>query len=147
MNQGANSPQPITIAMADIVQDGVHILQHRSHSPNKAAAGLIGFFGGKVEKDESFEIALARELGEETTATVDQGVLTRIGSFAVTMEHEGEIIHIDGECYRLEMPPGALIEAKEGGIVEMTDAELARRVDELSPATRTVFKKYLMEGN
>lgn len=137
----------ITIAMADIVQDGVHLLQHRTHSPNKAAAGLIGFFGGKVEADESFEQALGRELGEETTVEIGRGILTHIGPFAVTMEHEGKSLEISGECYRLEMPPGVVITAKEGGIVEMTDAELTSRVGELSPATKTAINQYYMKGN
>ena len=132
----------IRIAMADIVQDDTHILQLRNHDPNKAAAGLIGFFGGQLEEGESSEQALHRELGEETTADPRLGSLTKIGPFAVTMEHDGETLEIVGDCYRLQMPLGTVVEAKEGSIVTMTDAELLSRTDEMSPATKEAIRRH-----
>ncbi len=137
----------VTIAMADIIQGDKHIMQRRDHDPRKAAAGLIGFFGGQVEENESPEQTVVRELGEEMVIDVGTGSLTEVGPFETGMDHDGESLKIEGDCYRLEMPPGALMSAKEGSIVEMTNEELTHRIHELSPATRAVVQQYYMEGN
>ena len=134
----------VTIAMADIVQEGMHFLQHRSHAPNKPAANLIGFFGGKVEEEdnESFLEAIAREIGEETTLEPQLSDFTRLGTFATELVHNDKVIVIEGECFRIEVPPGVIIDSREGDIVRIPNGQLPRYVEVMSPATVEVVTKY-----
>lgn len=134
--------RPIDIAMADIVQGDRHLLQLRNHDPNKPAAGLIGFFGGRLESDETHEQAVMRELREETSLIVDESRLRAVGSFTTTMQHNGKSLDITGRCYRVEVPTGTDVKAKEGEIVTMTLADLTERTAEMSPATQAVITKY-----
>lgn len=134
--------RPIDIAMADIVQGDRHLLQLRNHDPNKPAAGLIGFFGGQREAGETYRQAVKRELREETTLVIDENRLRVVGSFTTTMQHNGKSLDIVGRCYRLEVPIGTEIKAKEGEIVTMTTTALTGRTAEMSPATKAVIIKY-----
>jgi 8-oxo-dGTP diphosphatase len=61
------------VAAALTSADGLVLLQRRS--PGRAMAGLWEFPGGKVEKGELPEAALARELAEELGIEVDPKAL------------------------------------------------------------------------
>lgn len=63
----------IVVAAALIDEEGRVLLQRRPEG--KAMAGLWEFPGGKVERGETPEAALVRELAEELAITVDPAVL------------------------------------------------------------------------
>jgi 8-oxo-dGTP diphosphatase len=65
------------VAAALMDADGRVLVQQRS--PGRAMAGLWEFPGGKVEKSESPEVALARELDEELGISVQTQDLHPIG--------------------------------------------------------------------
>jgi 8-oxo-dGTP pyrophosphatase MutT (NUDIX family) len=133
----------IKIAMADLRQGDTHLLQHRNHDPSKAAAGLIGFFGGQLEAGESSEEAVSREIGEETSLQPSPEDFEHVGPFETIMERDGEELKIVGEFFRHEVPPGVEVTAKEGDIVQIPANQLKAQIDKMSPATVQAIKQYM----
>lgn len=128
--------------MADIVQGHTHFLQRRNHDPSKAAANLVGFFGGQLEQGESYRQAVSRELQEETSLTAHVTDFTYVGKFIVDMEHNDEKLIISGKCYKLELASDYSVEAREGELVKISSENLIARLHEMSPATADVVNKY-----
>ena len=56
---------------AVIYQDGKFLLQHRDNDPTIFHPGKWGLFGGSVDKGETLEEALVRELKEEINWSPD----------------------------------------------------------------------------
>lgn len=137
----------ITIAMADLQQGDNHLMQHRNHDPNKAAAGLIGFFGGQLEEGELSAEAVSREIGEETNLQLNPDDFELIGPFETSMEHNGEELKIVGDLFRHKVPPGVDVAAKEGDIVQIPHANLMAQIDKMSPATVRAIKQYMNGDN
>ena len=83
------------VAAALINADGDVLLAQRP--PGKSMAGLWEFPGGKIEKDETPERALVRELSEELSITVSESDLTPI-TFA---SHTYEKFHLFMPLYAI----------------------------------------------
>ncbi len=77
----------IVVAVALIDGDGRVLIQQRP--PGKSMAGLWEFPGGKVERGESPEAALVRELSEELAINVESACLApaAFASEALGNEH------------------------------------------------------------
>lgn len=87
---------------AAIIQNGHKILIAR-RAPNKHLSGFWEFPGGKIEKGETPEICLKRELEEEL------GIVVNIGKFFMENKHnyEGQIILL--KAYFCELISGKII--------------------------------------
>jgi 8-oxo-dGTP diphosphatase len=75
-----NPPTRVTVVIGLLFNEAGHVLI-ALRPPQVVSPGFWEFPGGKVEKDESLEVALAREFREEIGVEVTQAVpFTRIES-------------------------------------------------------------------
>jgi 8-oxo-dGTP pyrophosphatase MutT (NUDIX family) len=58
------------VVAAAIRNENTFFMQRRNGLNQKGAIGLLGFWGGKIEKGETIKEAGVRELGEETTLSL-----------------------------------------------------------------------------
>lgn len=72
-----------------LIHDGKMLLIKKSRGPY---TGKLDLPGGKLEHGEILELALARELNEETGVIVKQSELISNMTTTVTFEYEGESI-------------------------------------------------------
>ena len=93
------------VAAALIGKDGKICLQKRPD--NKAMAGLWEFPGGKIERGEQPEVALARELYEELNIKVDPTNLVPL-TFATGTVGERDLLLLLYTCHRWEGEPRAV---------------------------------------
>jgi len=75
---GGDGPLVMPVVAAALIDRGGRVLMQR-RPPGKPLAGLWEFPGGKVEKSESPEAALARELDEELGITEAPSALMPLG--------------------------------------------------------------------
>ena len=72
-----------------VLPDGRFIFQRRTKDA-PVNAGLLGFFGGRIEEGESADQAVRRETGEETS--LDTNELTFVPKETFSVEREGELV-------------------------------------------------------
>lgn len=134
--------EKVDIAMALLRQGDRYLLQLRGAIPSIGAAGLIGCFGGKIEedKDEDELAAACREVAEETTAVVNRADGKYIGPVDVISDMKGEAVAVHAEVFAFTLPEDEKVEAREGEMVRMSEAELRANQDRLTPATRKLFE-------
>jgi 8-oxo-dGTP pyrophosphatase MutT (NUDIX family) len=128
------------VVMALIKQDDEYLLQHRTGPAAIGAAGLIGCFGGKIEESEKTEAALLREISEETTLSPKIEDLEYFDSVNVESDWQGQPIKVKADVFSIAIDASAKIDAKEGQMVKMSLQEAKSRLDDLTPATRELFK-------
>jgi 8-oxo-dGTP pyrophosphatase MutT (NUDIX family) len=129
------------VVMALIKQNGEYLLQHRTGPAAIGAAGLIGCFGGKIEGSEQIEAALLREISEETTLSPTIDDLEYFDTVNVESDWRSAPVKVKADIFSIAIDSSAKVEAKEGQMVKMTLKEAKSRLDELTPATRELFKK------
>lgn len=128
------------IVLAVLEQDGKYLLQRRANHPKVGAAGLVGFFGGKIEIGEEPTETLCREVAEETTLQPKPEDLTSLGKVSVEMDHTEGTAKINAQAFGVDVPSNSDIKALEWELVILTDVEARKRVNELTPATKAVFQ-------
>ena len=99
MEQRSPDRVPIVVVAAVIERDGAVLLARRK--PGGPHGGLWEFPGGKVERGELPEQALARELYEEF------GVAAEVGQFIVASVHAYAHAAVDLRAYAARHPAGA----------------------------------------
>lgn len=118
--------------------DGRIVFQRRSKDAAKSP-GLLGFFGGHVEEGETFDQAMMRELGEETSldmSTLSWGFVQDFASADKAGDGSNAMFHL----YWAEVPD-AKFEVYEGDGAEVyTREEALERTDVAVPA------KYALEN-
>jgi 8-oxo-dGTP diphosphatase len=83
----------IRVVAAEIERGGKYLITQRR--PGARMPLLWEFPGGRVEKGETDEQALARELGAEL------GIRTRVGALALHVSHEYDAYTLDLLVYRV----------------------------------------------
>lgn len=136
--------EEVEVAMALICQGSDFILQHRIDDRRSEVAGKIGMFGGKVEFGETHGRAVMREISEETTLTPVVRDFTMIGNVEVEFGAETDKLRVKASVHRLEVPREVIIEAQEGSIVRIAGDQAHTLVDQMTPATREAFNKYII---
>lgn len=131
------------IAVAVIEQDSNYLMQRRGEHPKVGAAGLVGFFGGKIEENEDATTALCREVAEETTLKPAEEDLTWIGRVSIEMDHVGGKARVDAEAFNLNPHSGIEVKAQEWELVRIPADKVKKHFKELTPATRAVFEEIL----
>ena len=131
----------LNVAAIVITRGDNYFMQYRSGDPSIGAAGLIGFFGGKVE-NETTEAAARREIAEETTLNLSSSTtLDKLCEVTVSSDYKNEPITIHMTFFGFELLPGETIQAKEGQMISMTKQEAITQLSRLTPATRAYFEK------
>lgn len=98
--------QPLLVVAVALTDDAGRVLVQR-RPPGKAMAGLWEFPGGKVERGETPEAALARELGEELGIFVAPGDLAPL-TFASQRLADCHMLLLLYRCTRWAGSPRAL---------------------------------------
>lgn len=133
----------LDISLIVIRQGKVFFLQKRGNDPKIGASGLIGFFGGKRELNESSEDAAFRELKEEVYVDQKDIVLTRLGQVVVDSDHQLKPVKVYIDTFVLELKTRSIVKAKEGILVKMTKEEALAKSEHLTPGTRACFEELL----
>lgn len=120
--------------------DGKIVFQRRGKDAS-VSPGLLGFFGGHVEEGETYDEAMIRELGEETSLDINALSWGFVQDFSPVIKTVKNVkIHL----YWAEIP-NADFEVYEGDGAEVyTKAEALKRND-LAPAPRYVLENILKE--
>ncbi len=98
-------PLVFVAAAALIDADGRVLVQQRP--PHGSLAGLWEFPGGKIERHETPEIALVRELAEELGIAVTPGDVTAL-AFASAPLGEGHLLMLVYRCHKWRGTPKPL---------------------------------------
>ncbi len=99
------------------------------------------FPGGKVEQNETNEMALVREIKEELDTTIE------VKKYFDTVEHDYESFHLSMDCYICSIKEGALI-LKEHEAAKWLSAEELNSVNWLPADISLVdsLRNYLNES-
>ncbi|APX34645.1 hypothetical protein BH708_04825 [Brachybacterium sp. P6-10-X1] len=111
-------PAPLRVVGAVIV-DGERILAARRR-PGRAAAGLWEFPGGKIERGESPQQALVRELAEELDVQARVGHLIGRG----VGDGGGRDLHLD--CYWVRLVGAAPTHSTDHDLLEWLERDQLR---------------------
>lgn len=84
-----------------VLQQGEHyLLQLRNGGPQIGAAGLLGFFGGKLEPPETPLAAICRELCEETNLRPEAHQMRALGHVKVISDHRLEPVAVHAHVFQ-----------------------------------------------
>lgn len=133
----------VHIVMGLLQQGDDYLLQLRNGDARIGAAGLVGCFGGKVNADEALEDAVARELGEETTCTIEPTQWKLLGKVKVLSDHLHEPVEVHATAFHHLLGKDADVVAKEGELIRWTLEAVMERIEQLTPATRAMFMELL----
>jgi 8-oxo-dGTP pyrophosphatase MutT (NUDIX family) len=131
----------LTIVMGVIQQGEHYLLQLRNGEAKIGAAGLIGFFGGKIEPDEDPAKAICRELGEETNLSPKTHEVRLLGNVKVTSDHKLEPVEVYAHIFHIPIDPNIIVEALEGELVKLGLAEALEKLHLMTPGTRAYFEE------
>jgi 8-oxo-dGTP pyrophosphatase MutT (NUDIX family) len=131
----------LEIVLGLIQQEDNFIFQRRVNVQRNGAAGLIGCFGGQIEKGETQAEAVAREIGEETTLVTSPDDWEQLTDIEVISDRDNKQVKIFGTAFSYTLPPGQKIQAKEGDLVVMTKKQCADSELPFTPATKELLSK------
>lgn len=120
--------------------DGRIVFQRRDKGAPRSP-GLLGLFGGHVEEGESFDEAMIRELGEETSLDIHSLQWGHIQDYAFTPGGQSEAMF---HLYWAEVP-NADFEVHEGERAEVHTRKEALARDDLAPSCRYALTNILKE--
>jgi len=133
------------IALCLIEQDGKYLMQLRDGDPKIGGAGLVGFFGGKIEDGETPAQAAHREMGEETTHVSKPQDFSFVGEVNVISDHKLELVEVKAHVHKIVIDAATKLEAAEGKLVSMTLQEVKDSLDQLTTGTRAYFESFILQ--
>src|SRR3989344_125913 len=113
----------VHVAIGLIQQGDKYLLQLRSGETKIGGAGLIGCFGGKIDKNEDPLDTFCREIFEETSLQPKPYEVKRIGIINVRSDHHLEPVKVTGHVFHWEFRGNKKPRIKEGELVLMTRDE------------------------
>lgn len=114
---------------------GEYVFQRRTNDA-PVNPGLLGFFGGHIEKGEDSDEAVRRELDEETSLDVDALIFKTVEDFIV--DREGE--EVEYHLYEVTIETMDF-EVYEGERAEKYTIEEALKRDDLTSSVRYALQK------
>ncbi len=123
----------VDIVLGLLQQGEEYLLQYRD----------VGCFGGKINANEAPEVAVAREVGEETTHITEPHMWERLGVVRVRSDHLLEPVQVHATVFRHILGEDMHIAAKEGELMRWTSTTIQERFDQLTPATKALFIELL----
>lgn len=119
-----------------VLPDGKVVLQRRD-SKAPLAPNKLALFGGHIELGEPPDVAMRRELGEETSLDATSLDIRLVNEFGLTSQ-DGIESHF--YTYRAEIP-SADFEVYEGSGAEVYSADEALARDDTVPSVRHALTK------
>ena len=132
----------LSISIGVIHQGRRYVLQRRIDDPRIGAAGLIGAFGGKIDPGETAEMAVSRELSEETTLRLGDMTYRRVMKYDVVSDDQQEVVKVHVEAFDIDVQETVEIRAKEGTIVYLNEQNAREMLGDMTPATRYYFENH-----
>ena len=133
----------IHISIGLIQQGNKYLLQLRNGEAKIGGAGLIGCFGGKINKNEDPLYTFCREIFEETSLQPKPHEVKKIGIINVKSDHQLEPVKVTGHVFYWEFTGNKRPQISEGELVLMTKDEALASLDKLTTGTRAVFEELI----
>lgn len=131
------------IALAVLRQGDYFLLQRRGNIPKIGGAGLLGLFGGKIEKDESAVQAVCREVAEETSLIVTEKQARYMGEVTVTSDHNLEEVVVNAQVYEFVVDDDIKITAREGELEHLAKEEVSSQLEGMTTGTAATFRELI----
>lgn len=131
----------VHIAIGLIQQGDKYLLQLRDGGPEIGGAGLIGCFGGKIDKGEEPLASFCREILEEMALSPKPHEVKHLGMVRVKSDHQLELVKVTGHVFHWELKTDKKPRIKEGKLIIMTKTEALSSLDKMTTGTRAVFEK------
>jgi 8-oxo-dGTP pyrophosphatase MutT (NUDIX family) len=133
----------VHIAIGIIQHGDKLLLQLRNGDAKIGGAGLIGFFGGKIDKGEDPLLTFCREIKEETALNPAPKDVKKIGIVRVKSDHNLEPVQVTGHVFHWHYKDPKVPKINEGELVIMTKDEALTNLDKFTTGTRAVFEELL----
>ncbi len=133
----------VHIAIGLVQQGDKYLLQLRNGEAKIGGAGLIGCFGGKIDKNEDPLQTFCREIFEETSLQPKPHEVKKLGIVKVKSDHLLEPVKVTGHVFHWEYKDNKMPQINEGELVIMTLAEALSSLDKLTTGTRAVFEELI----
>lgn len=137
----------LEIALCVIRQGGSYLLQFRNGDPKIGGAGLVGFFGGKINEGEEALFAVCRELSEETSLTPRAEDIRELGRVEVISDHQLEEVQVFAHVFHLPVDEALGVTAHEGELIRWVHNEALENRHRMTTGTRAIFEQILVETN
>jgi len=136
----------LTVALGLIEQDNKYLMQLRSGGPMIGGAGLIGCFGGKVERSENPKTAARREINEETNLKLNTDDLNFLGEVSVVSDHRMETVKVKAYIFEIKLGPEIFVEASEGELVTIEKKNVSKYLNKMTTGTKACFEQFILKG-
>jgi 8-oxo-dGTP diphosphatase len=122
--------------------DGRIVFQRRSKHARRTP-DMLGFFGGHVEPGETYDEAMARELGEETSLVLDELQWGFLQEYAFTPPGQTPATF---HLYWAEIPDAEFdVDPREAQGVEVCTLQEALARPDIAPSARYTLENFLKE--
>lgn len=135
----------LAVSICVIQQGDAYVLQKRGDDPHIGAAGLVGAFGGKIEKNETATEAVIRELQEETNLVLTADTVYPAGEYTVVSDNNLEQVTVNISAFTCTIDSQKVVVANEGAIVIYTLDDIRKNLDSMTPATKAYFENNMRE--
>jgi len=122
-----------------VLKDGRFVFQRRTKDA-KVNPGMLGFFGGHIEKGETPVEALKRELREETSLNVKKLAITPIAGYGISNDILNANDDRNFHLFRVEIP-NSKFEVYEGDAAEAYSREEALARSDLLKSVRYALEQ------
>jgi 8-oxo-dGTP pyrophosphatase MutT (NUDIX family) len=119
------------------------LLQERDDNPNIYNPGMIGMFGGTINKSETIESGLIRELKEEIGINIKDFRKSKLGVFYKTKEQDG--IDYKVNVFIIKNVPIKSLKITEGKLIVLRNEKTILENTKLSRITKLALTKYFEE--
>lgn len=133
----------VHIAFGFIQQGDKFLLQLRNGDPKIGGAGLIGCFGGKIDKGEDPLLTFCREVMEEAGLKANPKDVKKLGIVKVESDHNLEPVKVTAHVFHWDYNDAAVPKIKEGELILMTKQEALVGLDKMTTGTRAAFVELL----
>lgn len=135
----------LAVSICVIKQGDAYVLQKRGDDPRIGAAGLVGAFGGKIEKNETAIEAVIREVQEETNLTLEPDEVHSAGEYTVLSDNNLEQVIGKISVFTYTIDSQTTVEANEGFVVTYRQDDIRKNLDAMTPATKAYFENNMKE--
>lgn len=139
------------ISITALQRGDEYIMHLRNGDQRRGAVGLIGFFGGQLEKGESHRQSARRELRQETNLNLPASDFDLLGDVDVKSDRDNHPVLIMAAVFKVSLPIETVVIAREKRdqlVVATTQEILSDYVGKhrLTPATERAFTNLILKS-